>query len=456
MPPGALFLLFFVSTALGAQEPVKHPKQVAKIDSIVRKAMTDGPIPGLSLAVVRRKETIVARGYGVANLADSTPATAETVYPIASITKQFTAAAILQQVEEDKIELKDELSRYLPDFPSQGKKVTIKQLLNHTSGIPNDFHPDSSSPPRSALEFTPAEFLTTFGPLPREFPPGEQFSYSNSGYYLLGLVLEKVSGEKYGDYLKRHVFPAAQMTASADCSEPGIRHATGYDRPDSTWIPAPPIEGDRLYAAAGICSTVLDLVKWQRALEDHKVVNAFYWGLMKEPTELKDGSRASYGFGLALGRLDKHRSLGHGGSVPGFSSQITFYPDDDLTVVVLANSERALTRRIADQVAIVMLGVIEPKVKDLPLAAADLDKYTGVFDLSGRALEVYVSGGRLMMKIDQTDGIRLLYQGTNEFVAEPDPATKVYFRLSQGRAKSLVFSAGDLNMTADRKSSTDH
>lgn len=447
MPFRFLLVISFLPAVLAAQEPVKHARQVAKIDSVVQKAMADGPIPGLSIAVARHKETIVAKGYGFANLADSTPATAETVYPIASITKQFTAAAILQQVEQDKLDLKDDVTKYVPEFASEGRKITIKQLLNHTSGVPND-----AAPAHSALDFTPTEFLTAFAPLPTEFPPGEQFAYSNSGYYLLGLVLEKVSGEKYGEYLKNHVFPAAQMAASAYCNDPGVQHATGYDRPDSILVQAPPIGRDRLYAAAGICSTVLDLIKWQRALEDRKVVNGLSWSQMKEPTELKDGSRASYGFGIALGRLDKHRSLGHGGSVPGFSSQLSFYPDDELTIVVLANSERALTRRIADQIAIILLGVIEPKVKDLPLGAGDLERYVGVFDLSGQPLEVYVSGARLMMKIGQTDGIRLLYQGTNEFVTEPDPATKVYFRLSQGKAKSLLFSAGQLNMTADRKS----
>jgi CubicO group peptidase (beta-lactamase class C family) len=446
---GAIAIVMLPAAVAGQQ--VKHGKQIARIDSVVQKAMRDGPIPGMSIAVARGKETIVAKGYGYANLTDSTPATAHTVYPIASITKQFTAAAVMQLIEADSLELKGELSRYLPEFRSQGQKVTVKHLLSHTSGIPNDTRPDAQGHRHSALEFSPAEFIRVFDTLPRDFPPGEKFSYSNSGYYLLGLIIEKISGKKYASFVHERLFEHAQMNSSGDCNDHPSGLARGYDRPDTVQVPAQEISGGRLYAAAGLCSTVLDLVQWQKALKDRKIVNAFSWNLMKEPAELKDGSRATYGFGTVLGHIGKHRYLGHGGSVPGFSSQLAYYPDDELTIVVLANSEQALTRRIADQIAIIMLGIIEPKVKDLPLAAADLDHYLGTFDLAGEALNISAQGGKLLMRLGGGDGVRLLYQGSNEFVAEPDPSTKIYFRMSHGEAKSLQFSTGELTLDAKRK-----
>jgi hypothetical protein len=144
--------------------------------------------------------------------------------------------------------------------------------------------------------------------------------------------------------------------------------------------------------------------------------------------------------------------VGHSGSIRGFASQLSFYPDDDLTVVVLANSERALPRRMADQVAGFVLGVVEPKVKDLPLTAAELERYVGTYDLAGQDLEISIASGRLVMKVGgRGEGTKLLYQGSNAFMAEPDPATKVAFRMARGRAKSLVFSAGELTLDAAKR-----
>jgi CubicO group peptidase (beta-lactamase class C family) len=436
--------------ALLEGQQVKKARLIARIDSIAGKAMKEGRIPGLSIGVSRGKETILARGYGVASLEDSTPATAETVYPIASITKQFTAAAIMRLDEDDRVRLTDDFSRYLPTFPVREPKTTVQQLLNHTAGIPNTRPGDSSS--NGVLDLTATEFLDRFGSLPRDFPPGEKFAYSNGGYYLLGLLIESVSGQPYSEFVRLRLFEPAGMASSGACSLDGSGHATGYDVHDSTVVRASPVTGGRLFAAAGLCSTVVDLLKWQRALRDRKVVNFFSWKQMTEPAELKDGSRASYGYGMTLGRLGKHRSVGHGGSVPGFSSQLTHYPDDDVTIAVLANSEQALSRRIADQIGVILLGVVEPKVKDIAVSPGELERYTGIFDLAGEKLEVYVAAGRLMMTLGGgTDGIRLLYQGSNEFAAEPDPATKLYFRLSGGKAASVVFRTGDLSLTAQRK-----
>ncbi|MBI4500332.1 MAG: beta-lactamase family protein [Gemmatimonadetes bacterium] len=439
-----------------AAQQVKHARLVARVDSIAHQALEEAKIPGLSIAVARGKETLLARGYGYARLGDSVQATPETVYPIASVTKQFTAAAIMRLAEQGRLKLKDEISRYLPDYPVQGRKVTIQQLLSHTSGIPDNAGADSSGTHRSALDFTPAEFLAVSGERPFDFAPGEKFAYSNSGYYVLGLLIEKIAGQSYGEFVEQVLLAPAGMTSSRYCHADDSGRARGYDVVDGVVAAARPFREGELFAAAGLCSTVLDLIKWQRALKDWKAVRGLSWKQMIEPVELKDGSRASYGFGIALGRLGKHRSIGHGGSVRGFSSQLSFYPDDNVTIVVLANSERALTRRIADRIAAIVLGVIEPKVKDLPLPAAAQERYAGVYDLAGDRLEIYLTGDKLMMRMGPADGIRLLYQGSNEFVTEPDPTTKIFFRMGQGRAKGLIFTAGELTLDAKSVSDEHH
>src|SRR5712692_10278913 len=343
----------------------RHAKLVARIDSLARAALADGPIPGLSLAVVRGRDTIIARGYGYARLEDSVRASAETVYPIASITKQFTSAAVMPLVQANRVKLKDELGKYLADYPLQGHKVTIQQLLNHTAGIRNYTALGPRWLARSDLDLAPQEFVVLFRDEPFDFPPGEKFAYSNSGYYLLGLVIEKASGEPYADYVGGHLFAPANMSASSYCDSAGQNRARGYDLKDSAFVPAQRVSMTQLYSAGALCSTVLDLVRWQRALNDRKVVNGLSWQLMTEPAELKDGSRASYGFGVVLGGVGKHRMLGHGGSIQGFASQLSFFPNEDLTIVVLANTEHALTHRIADRIAGVLLGIIEPKTKNL-------------------------------------------------------------------------------------------
>ncbi|MBI4419625.1 MAG: beta-lactamase family protein [Gemmatimonadetes bacterium] len=450
LPFLALLAALAVPQWLPAQQ--RHAKLVARIDSLARAALKDGPVPGLALAVVRGRDTIVARGYGYASLEDSVPVSAQTVFPIASITKQFTAAAVMRLVETGGLKLKDSLTRYLPGYPTHGRTITIQQLLNHTAGIRNYTGLGDRWLDRAHLDLVPEEFVAVFRDEPADFPPGEKFGYSNSGYYLLGLVIEKASGEPYGDYVRAHLFSRAGMDASTYCGASGNDRARGYDVRDSAFVPARPVSMTQLYSAGALCSVVLDLVRWQRALAGRKVVNGLSWHLMTEPAELKDGSRASYGFGVMLGRVGKHRMLGHGGSIPGFASQLSHFPDDDLTIVVLANTEHALTRRLADRIAGRVLGIVEPQVKDLGLTSEELDRYVGIYDLNGEPLEVLASGGKLVFRVSEGGPVRLLYQGHHEFAMEADPATRLVFSMSRGRARRVVFAAGDeLRLDAERK-----
>ncbi len=428
----------------------RHKKLNTRVDSLARKALADWLTPGMSIAVSRGNDVLVSRGYGIARLMDSTPASPETVYPIASITKQFTAAAIMQLAEKRRIKLKDEFWVHLPEYATR-QRFTIQQLLNHTSGIPDWASvPDFAGRNQSTLDLTPQQFLVAFANRSYNFAPGQKFAYSNAGYYLLGLLVEKISGERYGDYIRTHLLDPALMINSKYCTPDGPHRARGYRALDSMIVPATPIGDDEMYAAAGLCSTAADLLKWPRALSDGSLINNFSWKQMIEPAELADGSTVSYGYGVTLGRLGKHRFVGHGGAVRGFASQISYYPDADVTVVVLANSEQAVPRRIADQIARMVLGMVEPRVKDLPLAASDFEKYVGAYDLAGTAIQVYERAGRLMMRVDDGGGSVLLYQGSNEFATEADPTTTLYFRMSRGYAKSLVFTTGGLSLNADR------
>lgn len=437
-------LLAGVPTPGAAQ---RHERLIARIDSLAAEALRRGRAPGLSLAVQRGKELILARGYGHSRRDDSTRATERTVYPVGSITKTFTAAAILRLVEQKKLRLKDPVSSYLPELPPASPPVTVQHLLNHTSGFPLLESIEGAAP---TGVIAPGQLVGLLGSVTERGVPGERFRYSNAGYYLLGLITERVTGTTFFDHLARELFRPLQMEGTVDCVDaPAV--ATGYD---STSAPVPPaaLQAAPAYAAAGACSTALDLATWHRALQQNKVVNRRSWGLMTDPTELKDGSRVNYGLGVFLGRLGRHRSVTHGGARPGFSAHVALYPDADLVVAVLANSDQAPTRRLADQIAALVLGVVEPEIRDRTLTPAEMSRYAGVYDLEP-PLRVYAGPQRLRAVIGGGSELELLYQGSHEFIAESDPTLRLVFRVSGGLARSVLFRVGNLDVVAKRSNS---
>jgi CubicO group peptidase (beta-lactamase class C family) len=400
-------------------------------------------VPGLSLAVARGKDMIVAKGYGFARLEDSVPATELTTYPIASVTKQMTAAAVLKLAEQNRLKLKDHAAQYL-EYPPADEPMTLRHLLGHTSGLPV-FDPLDGPMPRGEVRVE--DVVTWFRDHPPEVKPGERFIYSNAGYYLLGRIIERVSGRPYAAFLADALFQPAGMTATGDCAH-AKPTARGYTAASGSFTPVDS-QGPG-YAAAGLCSSVVDLVSWMRALRDRKVINRLSWLQMTEPVELRDGSQASYGLGVSLWRLERHRVVGHGGAHPGYSSHIAFYPDADLIVAVLANTDEALTRRLSDRVARRVLGLVEPKVKDVTVSLADLARYEGTYDLQGQPMRVFTENGRLRVAIGGGAPWSLLYQGSHEFAAEHDPAVRVLFFVSGPSARALEFRSGELDLRAAR------
>ncbi len=450
MAPRATVLVLGLTLAAPAAFAQRHARLVSRIDSLAAEILRLSPTPGLSVAVMRGRDTIIARGYGLARLADSTPATRHTVYPVASITKQFTAAAVLRLVERHRVRLGEPVGRYLPGFATTRESVTLGQLLTHTSGLALLPLLDGPAPPDEAVD--PDRVLAFLRDTPPASRPGTLFAYSNTGYYLLGSIVERVTGRPFAAFLRDSVLLPAGLVHTDFCAEHDSTAATGYMVRDGYLVPAGrplPAPG---FAAGGLCSTVVDLVAWARAVGGRKVVNNMSWGLMTEPVELKDGSRASYGLGVNIGHLEQHRVIGHGGATPGFSSQLAYYPDDDLAIAVLANSDDALTRRLSDQIARAVLGMVEPLTRDLALVPGQEARYVGTYRFQGDSTIVHVQfrAGHLHAQLGDGEPFRLLFQGTHEFAVESDPATRVFFRTQGGPAKSLEFRSGGLMSVADR------
>lgn len=348
--------LNFSATAPSAQ--AAPPALEAAIDAFARSVLDEQQAPGLSIGIARGGETLLIRGYGLANLEHQVPATGDTVFRIGSVTKQFTAAAILLLAEDGRLGLDDTLDQYFPDFP-RGSEVTIRHLLQHTSGISNYTSLNGFMQGTAPLEHDAARmvaYIASADPL-YDFDPGTGWSYSNSGYMFLDYIAEQAAGQPLADFLKDRIFDPLGMndTRMDDASEIVPGRAQGYDAaPDSPYgfTNASYLSLSVAAGAGAIRSTPRDLIVWMQALLGGDVVSADSLAMMLEPARLTDGSLASaflvdphpalagmdYGFGIMTGERHGRRFIGHGGSINGFNASLIHYPDEDTTIVLLVNT----------------------------------------------------------------------------------------------------------------------
>lgn len=347
------------SRAAESSRPVGKEDMVAAIDAIAGEAISSGKSVGLSIGVERKGEIILARGYGLAEVENEVPATEHTVYRLGSITKQFTAVAILQLVEQGKLGLQDELTKFLPDYPTQGHEITIHHLLTHTSGIKSYTDLREKFLKHMRNDFTHEELIAMFSSEPFNFAPGEKFAYCNSGYYLLGVIIEKISGKTYEDYLKEHVFKPASLTETYYLSErPIVKHrAQGYGHDKGKLVNDEWLSMDNPFAAGSLGSTVADMLKWQRALNADKLISHESHENMMTPATLNNGEKTKYGYGLFIAEFGGTKKIEHGGGINGFQTELAYYPEHDVTIVVLANTEGAAPNVIEQKIAKKVMGL---------------------------------------------------------------------------------------------------
>jgi len=323
----------------------------ATIDQVAADAVPAGV--GLSVGVAMDGQ-IVVRNYGQADARPRLPVTATTIFPIASVTKQFTAAAIMQLVERHKLRLSDQLATLLPSVrwaDPRADSVTVRQLLTHTSGIPGY----TSVPGFGRLQSRPQSPATILKPvtrLPLKFAPGTQAAYSNTGYYLLGLIIERVTGVRYDDDVRQQLLLPLGMSDTAACPQvAGGRQARLYTTGGRFPNAAPPISLANAYAAGDLCSTAADLLRWQQALSSGRVVTPASYREMVTPLRLLDGHRIAYGFGLDLDPIDGYAAVSHEGGFPGATSDLTWYPHNGLAIAVLSNSSAIAAWTVSAQIA---------------------------------------------------------------------------------------------------------
>jgi D-alanyl-D-alanine carboxypeptidase len=459
----AIALAAPLASPLRAQRPQGDPRghaaDVARIDSIVKDALTRGPVAAMSVAVVRGRDTIVMKGYGLADLENDVPATARTVYRIGSVTKQFTSAAIMQLVESGTIALDDDVTKYVPNAPVHGRHITVRHLLNHTSGIPS--YTDVGRFGDVVREdLTRDSLVAMVSHDSLMFEPGSHFYYNNTGYFLLGMILEKVTGKKYGDYLQEKLFAPLGLTQTVYCSEePIIRHrANGYELDRERQLRnAEFLSMELPFAAGSLCSTVRDLVKWTDALAHGRVVSPQSYATMTTPISLTSGRPMSYGFGLGAGTLGSHRVIQHGGGINGFISQLAYYPDDSLTVVVLANTAPAPSDRVATEIARALLGVPAPSGTQTVLYTTKEERarYLGEYavvqpDGSKVRVRIVEDGDTLQLRQMGQNALTLLKQGDATFGVREMPGVRVVFDIEDGKAVGFQLARGARPLEATR------
>jgi len=416
-----------------------------RVDAIA-KQMFSRPMAGMSVAIARDTQVVFARGYGMANLEHSVPVTPESVFHIDSISKNILAAVVLQLVDEGKLRLDDDVTKYVPEAPIQGHHVTVRQLINHTSGI-YSFTSLPNADDNERLELTHDQVLGLIKDKPFDFEPGTRWRYDNSAFYIAGMVVERVTKQEYGAYVREHVFKPLGMNSASMCdARMVVPHlASGYEMDRGTMVNAAFVSWKLPFAAGAVCATATDLLKWEAALDSGRVLTQSSLALMRTQTTLADGTKIDYGFGTRLGSLDGHRMLGHTGSGGGFRNVFETFPDDHLTIVILTNlGDRGARSPIvmAADIARTALGTKNKALLDLAVPDRELTALSGKYDSDEGPVEIFARDGKLHFRIPGTQ-IEGVIRRQAENVYAIDDNTEARFVVKGDRAEwSIVYTGG--------------
>jgi CubicO group peptidase (beta-lactamase class C family) len=351
------------------------------VDSLVRKDIDSVRVAGIAIGVFKGKDKLLLKSYGFADLEHYVKLPVDASFEIGSVTKQFTAVATLLLAEQGKLSLDDDISKYIK-FDTKGRKIAIKQLLNHTSGI------------RGYTEMPMFEklmkekhkrdtLLRILEKEPFDFEPGEALIYNNSAFFIMGLIIEKVSGMSYEEFVSKNLFEKAGMTHSFYCNERKVtkNRAHGYDMENKELVRAGYLDHTWPFAAGSLCSTVEDLVKWDDALHHGKILTEGMYQEFLTPAVINDGTVATYAKGITVREKNGRKMIEHGGGINGFLSENRYFPDDDLKIVVLVNSTGPVS---PDEIADFITSQFYPAQK--PVFAkydGDVSKFLGAY--KGRA-----------------------------------------------------------------------
>jgi D-alanyl-D-alanine carboxypeptidase len=345
----ALIALFLVFNAAFATAQIIQPsaESLAELDQQIKTYLNENNIPGGLVAVASRGKIIHLGKYGMANVELSVPVTDCTVFEIGSISKQFVSAAAMLLVQENKLGLDDPIHQYLPGLPSEWLGVTVRHLLTHMSGIPD--YEEIRSYDVYRFRMTPEEVIQIAHSRPMDFAPGTGWYYSNTGYFLLSMIVERIEGHPLGQVLKSRIFGPLQMTQTRMADPEAIipHRAAGYwVNKKGELINRNPTETSSTLGAGGILSSAHDLTKWDEALYGEQLLCAESKAMMWTPALLPDGESTEYGFGWRVSPYNGLRSQGHGGQVAGFVANFYRFPDQEVAIIVFMNRYRVSSNHL--------------------------------------------------------------------------------------------------------------
>lgn len=441
---GALPILLAIPLLASAPASAARPATTAEtIDAMLAKAIpADGP--GAVVIAMKDGKTVFRKAYGMANLELGVPLAPDSVLRLGSITKQFTATAVLLLREEGKLSLSDPITKFLPGYPTHGHVITVEQLLNHTSGIRSYTGIPGYMGTKIQADLTPAQLIDAFDSEPMDFAPGERWQYNNSGYVLLGAVIENASGKTYAEFVAKRIFEPLGMKATAYGAESPVlpKRAAGYTRDGETVVNARYLSMSQPYSAGALVSTVDDLAAWDAALYTEKLVKKASLEKAWTPAVTRDGKPTHYGYGWGISTLRGARALEHGGGIFGFSTYGIRLPDEKVYVAVLANSDSPKTDpgMLGKRIAALLIGRPFPAQVPVPVDPKVLARWTGVYRFDPQTTRtVTVEAGKLFsqraggprLEVRPSSETEFFYEGSLtllEFVAGPD-----------GRAKEVLF-----------------
>ena len=426
----------------------QHNGVQEKVNDYINAYMQMNQFSG-SIIIAKNGKILVNKGYGFADSEFDIKNNPETKFRIASLTKAFTAVAILQLEEKGLLKVDDKLQKYISDYPG-GNEITVKHLLTHTSGIPNHTEFEDFNKERRVFKYNIVETISTFKNRPLVFNPGEKFNYSNSNYILLGFVIEQVSKVSYSEYIKQNIFEPLKMNNSGfENPERIIKNfAQGYCFKNNEIEKAKFRDMSNAHASGALYSTIEDLYIWDRALYSEELIS----NESKEKmfTEFKD----NYGFGWGIVNVYKHKMIAHSGEIDGFTSNISRFINDDISIIILSNFEHTPISRInKDLIAIVFNKkyTVPEIIKTIKLTEDILQSYIGKYELEPNFIfDISISNGRLFCQPTGQSKLELVPTSESEFILKEVDAKISFSKNSNQEIEKLILHQGDKEIPAHK------
>lgn len=415
-------------------------EHLSRLDKVIEPSATSNRFMGAVL-VAKDGKPLLDKGYGYANLEWQIPDSPTTKFRLGSLTKQFTAASILLLEERGKLKIDDPVKRFLPDAPATWDKITLFNLLTHTSGIPNftDF-PDYKA--SEATPATPEQLIARFRDKPLDFEPGDRWQYSNSGYIVLGSIIEKVSGQHYADFLRQNIFePLGMQDSGYDFSESiTLRRAQGYVPGENGPRNAGYIDMSIPFSAGALFSTTHDLLRWEEGLFGGKLLSSE--SLKKMTTPFKE----NYAMGIFVRDEQGHKVVEHAGGIEGFNTHLAYFPEDKITVVVLANLNGGAVAEIGRHLGVVAIGgkiVLPNERRAVHLPRAVLEKYVGSYELAPTfKIRFFMEGDQLMTQATGQSSLPVFAESEIDFFLKAVDARITFVKDAKGDVTGIVLHQG--------------